>query len=212
MWVLEAWKDAEKVWFPVVWETEKDASNVVDYNIHEEITKDASSVINANNDTTTGMATVIPWINAPKLIASTSIIWELTPAPVHTEIRANLTIPINYLSKNAQEQALTTIYIINEWWAWFTEVSGAVTVWKSGIYDIQMNIPSVWSYGDYGKTIKMYVNWVVILNEWSVMSDTEVINYTMWLAQWDELTFSCTLTTVATFWVNWTLTILFTKQ
>jgi hypothetical protein len=33
---------------------------VVDYDIHDEITKDTSSVINANNDTTTGMATVIP--------------------------------------------------------------------------------------------------------------------------------------------------------
>ena len=77
MWVLEARKNAETVWYPVVWETEKDASNVIDYDIHDEITKDTSSVINANNDTTTGMANVIPWINAPKLIASTSIIWDL---------------------------------------------------------------------------------------------------------------------------------------
>ena len=75
MWVLEARKDAEKVWFPIIWEESKEPSNVVDYDIHDEITKDASSVINANNDTTTGMANVIPWINAPKLIASTSIIW-----------------------------------------------------------------------------------------------------------------------------------------
>lgn len=75
MWVLEARKDAEKVWFPVVWEERKDPSNVVDYDIHDEITKDASWIINANNQTTTGMATVIPWINAPKLIAQTSIVW-----------------------------------------------------------------------------------------------------------------------------------------
>lgn len=73
MWVLEAWQDAEKVWFPVVWEEKKDASNIIDYDIHEEITIDTSSVSNANNDTTTGMATVIPWVNAPKLIESTSI-------------------------------------------------------------------------------------------------------------------------------------------
>ena len=33
MWVLEARKDAEKVWFPVV--RRKDASNVIDYDIHE---------------------------------------------------------------------------------------------------------------------------------------------------------------------------------
>ena len=77
MWVLEARKDAEKVWFPIVWEEKKDPSNVVDYDVHEEITKDTSAVINANNDTTTGMANVIPWVNAPKLIAKTSIIWDL---------------------------------------------------------------------------------------------------------------------------------------
>jgi hypothetical protein len=75
--VLEARYKAEKIEFPVVWEKEKDASNVIDYNINGEITKDISSVINANNETTTGMANVIPWVNAPKLIASTSIIWDI---------------------------------------------------------------------------------------------------------------------------------------
>lgn len=75
MWVLEAWKDAEKVWYPVVWEEVKDASNVIDYNIRPEQTKDMSAVINANNQTTTGMANVIPWVNAPKLLADTSIVW-----------------------------------------------------------------------------------------------------------------------------------------
>ena len=75
MWVLDARFKAEKVWYPVVWEKAKDAENVIDYNIHEEITIDNSSVFNANNDTTTGMANVIPWVNAPKLIASTSIYW-----------------------------------------------------------------------------------------------------------------------------------------
>ena len=75
--VLEARYKAEKIWYPVVWEKTKDASNVIDYNINGEITKDISSVINANNETTTGMANVIPWVNAPKLIASTSIIWDI---------------------------------------------------------------------------------------------------------------------------------------
>jgi len=68
-------ENAEKVGYPVVWEEVKDASNVIDYQINEEITKDTSWEINANNDTTTGMATVIPWVNAPKLLADTSIIW-----------------------------------------------------------------------------------------------------------------------------------------
>lgn len=74
--VLEAWENAEKITYPVVWEEAKEASNVVDYDIHNEITTDTSAVFNANNDTTTGMATVIPWVNAPKLIAETSIVWS----------------------------------------------------------------------------------------------------------------------------------------
>lgn len=65
---------AEEVWYAIVWEQQKDANNVIDYNIREEQTKDVFAVDNANNQTTTGMATVIPWINAPKLIASTSIV------------------------------------------------------------------------------------------------------------------------------------------
>ena len=74
--VLEARYKAEEVWYSLVWEEQKEASNVVDYNINEEITKDASATENANNQTTTGMATVVPWINAPKLLAKTSIIWD----------------------------------------------------------------------------------------------------------------------------------------
>ena len=65
---------AEEIWYSIVWEKQKQQSNVVDYNIREEQTKDTFNVDNANNQTTTGMANVIPWINAPKLIASTSII------------------------------------------------------------------------------------------------------------------------------------------
>lgn len=76
MWVLSAREDAEKVWYSYVWEETKDASNVIDYDIREEQTIQSSSVFNANNDTTTGMANVIPWINAPKLLYSTSIIWK----------------------------------------------------------------------------------------------------------------------------------------
>ena len=75
MWVLSARENAEKIWYAIIWEETKEASNVIDYNINSEITKDTSAVFNANNDTTTGMANVIPWVNAPKLIAKTSIIW-----------------------------------------------------------------------------------------------------------------------------------------
>lgn len=73
MWVLDARYKAEKVWYSFIWEKAKEDPNVIDYNINEEITKDTSAVFNANNDTTTGMANVIPWVNAPKLISKTSI-------------------------------------------------------------------------------------------------------------------------------------------
>ena len=66
---------AEEVWYAIVWEQQKDANNVIDYNIREEQTKDVFAIDNANNQTTTGMAWVIPWINELKLRAETSIVW-----------------------------------------------------------------------------------------------------------------------------------------
>ena len=66
---------AEEIWYSVVWETAKEKWNVVDYNIRDEQTRDAFAVENANNQTTTGMATNIPWINEPKLVWDTSIYW-----------------------------------------------------------------------------------------------------------------------------------------
>ena len=96
MWVLEAWKDAEVVWYSIVWEEAKEASNVIDYNINEEITTNTSAVFNANNDTTTGMATVIPWVNAPKLLMDTSI---YEPNPVQKTV-------IQTLKWTAQEYAI----------------------------------------------------------------------------------------------------------
>lgn len=73
--VISARYKAPEVWYSIVGEEQKTLPNEVWYNINEEITKDASAVENANNQTTTGMADEIPWINRPKLIASTSIAW-----------------------------------------------------------------------------------------------------------------------------------------
>lgn len=74
--VISARYKAPEVWYSIVGEEKKPLPNEVWYNINEEITKDASEVENANNQTTTGMADEIPWINSPKLIASTSIAWN----------------------------------------------------------------------------------------------------------------------------------------
>jgi len=74
---------AEEIWYALVWEDKK-LPNEVWYSINPEITKDASAVENANNQTTTGMAWVIYWINAPKIRAKTSIVgasstlWEVS--------------------------------------------------------------------------------------------------------------------------------------
>lgn len=65
----------EEIWYWIIGAEEKLPDNVIGYNINEEITKDASNVINANNQTTTGMAWLIYWVNAPKLLAKTSVIW-----------------------------------------------------------------------------------------------------------------------------------------
>lgn len=72
--VISARYKAEEVWYWIIGE-EKKLPNEIWYNINWEITKDAAAVENANNQTTTGMANQIPWINEPKLKADTSIYW-----------------------------------------------------------------------------------------------------------------------------------------
>ena len=166
MWVLEARKDAEKVWYPIIWEERKEPSNVVDYDIHDEITKDTSSVINANNDTTTGMANVIPWINAPKLIASTSIIgWEWWWGAAW----ATLTSP--YFSCSTDSAA--TIYresktftISSEVWdLHFTQWTNWIIIPKTATYYLQVAYP---------KWLSM---WQITTD---IMQDNEIIHTYVW--------------------------------
>lgn len=88
--VLEAREGSESIWFPVVWEDIKDASNVIDYNINKEITVNTTALWTANNDTTTWMATMIPWVNEHKLFEKTSIIkqkelyWSISVTESHS--------------------------------------------------------------------------------------------------------------------------------
>lgn len=133
MWVLEARDKAETVWYPVVWDKIKDASNVIDYDIREEQTIDQSSVFNANNDTTTGMANVIPWINAPKLIASTSIIWDLWWWTLIAT--ASVTLEHQFLAAWSYSETVTQFTISWEWW---TEKIVQTDQW--------LKIPSDWLY------------------------------------------------------------------
>ena len=141
MWVLEARKDAEKVLFPIIWEERKEPSNVVDYDIHDEITKDTSAVINANNNTTTGMANVIPWINAPKLIASTSIIgWEWWWGSASATLSANVYIDSQYAQTMTLETR--TFSISGEVWDLsFTQWTNWIIVPKTASYYLQVSYP-----------------------------------------------------------------------
>lgn len=157
MWVLEAWQDAEKVWYPVVWEEKKDPSNVVDYDIHEEITKDASNVINANNDTTTGMATVIPWINAPKLKEETSIYWWWWVKIVEIS---------DYTSVDERQPIVNSILS----WEWlvvhcaFTEWSALQKLYFTPFINIDSSIIRFgWMYvGDHWFRINCWLSWKTV--------------------------------------------------
>ena len=140
MWVLEARKDAEKVWFPVVWEEKKDASNIIDYDIHEEITIDTISVFNANNDTTTGMATVIPWVNAPKLKLSTSVYIDKLEIPT-----VNLVLTATWSSIARPDETSTMINnmtVSNDYWTDTIEYYSS----PKWYYYSWMKIPLKWRY------------------------------------------------------------------
>jgi len=141
MWVLDAWQDAEKVWFPIVWEEKKDPSNVVDYDIRDEITIDTSSVFNANNNTTTGMANVIPWVNAPKLIESTSIYRDvketwLFGADLYWEVSL-WTLTPQYPENDAYSLNMT---VSNERWGY------KIKYYNWWINNRGMRIPEEWWY------------------------------------------------------------------
>lgn len=105
---------AEEIWYSIVWEEEKQQSNVVDYNIREEQTKDTFNTDNANNQTTTGMANVIPWVNAPKLIASTSIIGAVWWGWSFLYSVASLSISTIITSWSLE--FLDTITVTSAWW------------------------------------------------------------------------------------------------
>lgn len=174
--VLEARKDAEKVWFPIIWEKEKDASNVIDYNIHEEITIDTSSVFNANNDTTTGMANVIPWVNAPKLIMDTSIYVVPEPVPVSvnqimswrswTFIYPDWPLAMWIYEFTVTSSTGTKEFVYYDWWTW----------WK------WMKCPYPWTYSfkfiSYwtSSTYAFEYDWRIA--KWWYPADILLYNYT----------------------------------
>ena len=154
MGVLEPRENAEKVNYPVVWEDIKEADNVIDYNIREEITKDDTAKINANNQTTTGMAQVIPWVNAPKLIATTSIYGDLWGDPSTVVINGTSSAhplwSFTYVSTVGNYWSASNKLVAPEKWAYSIEF----TCWDNQIW----YTPDTWHYDDY----QILVNWTVV--------------------------------------------------
>lgn len=188
MWVLEARKDAEKVWFPVVWEEKKDASNIIDYDIHEEITKDASNVMNANNQTTTGMANVIPWINAPKLIAQTSIVWipeqewSFYGTAQGTIWVTGLYSPTwwysdYYISNNVTISSQDWVHTFTTDWKW---IVFPLSWW----YEIKIRYYTTW-YWSVTRYDDIYVwNTVIANHSWEWDTQTYTVNANKWDTLW----------------------------
>ena len=223
MWVLEARYNAEKVWYPVVWEKQKEASNVVDYDINEEITIDTNSLFNANNDTTTGMATVIPWVNAPKLIENTSIYqnsewktwWATLFKSVHLSypnsdtmwIRTDWTISNEYWNIKFEWKTWPTL----QWsWmeipvAWWYEMTITYPKWWSNFkVDVVLDLLKWW----FGNNVTI-VNHVAAYNNTVV---TETIRYHFNAG--DRIAAFLTLHYTGSadaFSYNWDMTIVITK-
>lgn len=193
--VLEARKDAEKVWYQVVWEEIKDADNVIDYNIMSEETKDTSAEINANNQTTTGMATVIPWINAPQLLYDTSIYkWRTVPREVSVKINGSA-------------------WLNNVAMSWFVYVISNLDFWSNSS---SLTVPISWLYHihfewydqqEWYNPNTWWTNTFTILQNWNdIWTKTEAyrvrcyIDIETVLMKWDIIQFREKNTT----WASWT--------
>lgn len=191
--VLEARYKAEKVWYPVVWDKPKDADNVIDYDIHDEITIDNSSVFNANNDTTTGMANVIPWVNAPKLIASTSICWIPDTAVFGATLSGSRTL-------NRPDDPSHTIW---QWTVSDSRGEKTISVWDWGAiipttwwYQLDISYPLGWSnryivsqvaVRRSGQTVMLHTH------TWLQSQTQETETLRLELKQWDMLNLRVTL-------------------
>lgn len=172
MWVLDARYNAEKVWYPVIWEKTKEASDVIDYNINEEITVNTTAVFNANNDTTTGMAKNIPWVNDYRLINNTSIYqpkdwanwwtdWtissELTRPDDNTQNLRNFTLSDSFWTLKYSVKTDPTL----RWW---------VVIPRAWWYEISVTRPHWWS--------TYRINWEIRIARWWYWNDEVIFTHT----------------------------------
>jgi len=224
--MLEAWEKADKIWYQYIWEEIREPSNIVEYNINKEITKDASNVINANNDTTTWMATLIYWVNAPKLLEKTSVYrneaplqWQSTLAFAQTLVRPDdytwsirtATITKNYGNITFENVSIEAYY--NNWvqtsrynwvevpvsWWYQLDITWARWTWSSWLTSTWIK-KATWISG--GETIKEHLN----QNAWIV---TESMKY--YFNTWDKIyVYNEFTSTLSTSTHNMTTTIVIT--
>ena len=205
MWVLDARKNAEKISYPVVWEETKDTSNVIDYNINQEITIDKSEVPNWNNDTTTGMANVIPWINAPMLISDTSIY-----KPIIIDKWPDVTVEWWPLSSSSSKFQFTNLTYTVTWDIDYGNNTWYIRIPTSWIYRIHVkwwdqryNVYSDWSTAYYFiESVDLNVTETVEL--WKAFEyDNDV-----YFESWNQIKFYAQNTNWASmnFWIEITMT------
>lgn len=176
MWLLDAWANAEKISYPVVWEEVKDADNVIDYDIRDEQTKDVSAEINANNQTTTGMANVIPWVNAPKLLESTSII----SAPRAWYISASFEWSWDATHEPWWQEAVYDYVITNQVGSpQYTVNWSEITIPAEWTYQLDITYPEDWSF--HYRVTRIYdtnSSWMIVTHTgttWALHRDTETV-------------------------------------
>ena len=169
--MLEAWEKAEKIWYQYIWEESREPSNIVEYNINKEITKDASNVINANNDTTTWMATLVYGVNAPKLLEKTSIYNK-------TVIQWSSTLTFTHELERPEDpaQRIREATIVKDY--------GNITFENRKMWSLVnwVVIPITWTYqleitypaGSNSNTISTRIRLV----QWKVSKDINIASYT----------------------------------
>lgn len=143
MWVLEARADAEKVWYPVVWEETKDASNVIDYNINKEVTIDTTSIFNANNETTTWEATLVYWVNAPQILEKTSIHQVVSPDKDYWKVYASIS---GYRVDDSDWHSWMWTPSITEQWGQYVYSLWDYFNWYYFLNQKALLVPETWMY------------------------------------------------------------------
>lgn len=227
--VLEARENAETVWYPVVWEETKDASNVIDYNINKEVTIDTTSMFNANNETTTWEATLVYWVNAPQILEKTSIHeivnWQNNYSKSYSLVSTDLW-------DNDWHTYLRTPTIQEQWWQYLYSIWDYFN-WYYFLSQRALIIPETWTYNvscKYYSTVTVYNRkYEIRINDskikdlqndwyyWQYWNAYPTEEFVISANKWDKLVAYVSLKYTAHLWpwewvwTNWNITIQLTK-